>query len=128
MLLRDSKRGPFLGCSSFPKCRSTKMARKLPPDQLEYLNTLLPELRKRVEESHRLVAKMTGKPADSFGPLPRDHLEPEEEKPAPKKKAAKKTTRKKTVKKDGVTLVLLLPAEREDSRRSRGASFQLAIF
>jgi DNA topoisomerase-1 len=24
MLLRDSKRGPFLGCSSFPKCRSTR--------------------------------------------------------------------------------------------------------
>ena len=31
MLLRDSKRGPFLGCSTFPKCRSTKMVKKLTP-------------------------------------------------------------------------------------------------
>ena len=91
MLLRDSKRGPFLGCSSFPKCRSTKMVKKLPPEQVEYVNSLLPELRKRVEESHRLVAKMTGKPADSFGPLPTDHVEAEAEKPKKAKKAAKKT-------------------------------------
>jgi DNA topoisomerase-1 len=98
MLLRDSKRGPFLGCGSFPKCRSTKLVRKLPQDQLDYVNGLLPELRKRVEESHHLVAKMTGKPADSFGPLPVDHVEAEPEKPA-KKKVAKKAAKKKTVKK-----------------------------
>ncbi|MEM7809084.1 MAG: DNA topoisomerase, partial [Planctomycetota bacterium] len=97
MLLRDSKRGPFLGCSNFPKCRSTKMVRKLPKDQLDYINTLLPELRKRVEESHHLVSKMTGKPADSYGPLPVEHIEFEPEKPK-KKKAAKKTA-KKTAKK-----------------------------
>ncbi len=92
MLLRDSKRGPFLGCSSFPKCRSTKMVKKLPQEQVDYINTLLPELRKRVEESHHLVAKMTGKPADSYGPLPTEHVEAEPEKP--KKKAAKKSVKK----------------------------------
>ena len=35
MVLRDSKRGPFLGCSTFPKCRSTKMAKKLAGDDLQ---------------------------------------------------------------------------------------------
>jgi DNA topoisomerase-1 len=93
MLLRDSKRGPFLGCSAFPKCRSTKMVKKLPADQLEYVNSLLPELRKRVEESHHMVAKMTGKPHDSFGPLPVDHVEAEPEKPK-KKKTTKKVAKK----------------------------------
>jgi DNA topoisomerase-1 len=97
MLLRDSKRGPFLGCGSFPKCRSTKMVRKLPKDQLDYVNTLLPDLRKRVEESHHLVAKMTGKPADGFGPLPTDHIEPEPDKPKAAKKAKKSS--KKAAKK-----------------------------
>ena len=91
MLLRDSKRGPFLGCSSFPKCRSTKMVKKLPADQLDYVNSLLPELRKRVEESHHLVSKMTGKPADSFGPLPTEHVEADVDKP---KKGAKKSVKK----------------------------------
>ncbi len=98
MLLRDSKRGPFLGCSSFPKCRSTKMVKKLPPDQLEYLNSLLPELRRRVEESHHLVAKMTGKPADGFGPLPVDHVEAEPDKPKKAKKTVKKAAKKTATK------------------------------
>ncbi len=95
MLLRDSKRGPFLGCGSFPKCRSTKMVKKLPQEQVDYINSLLPELRKRVEESHHLVSKMTGKPADSYGPLPVEHVEAEAQAPIKKaKKVAKKSTRK----------------------------------
>ena len=60
MLLRDSKRGPFLGCSTFPKCRSTKMVGKLPDDQQKYVEGLMPELRERQGESARLVAKLLG--------------------------------------------------------------------
>ena len=45
MLLRDSKRGPFLGCSSFPKCRSTKMVKKLEGDDLKQVEQLLPLLK-----------------------------------------------------------------------------------
>ncbi|MBC7784697.1 MAG: type I DNA topoisomerase, partial [Burkholderiales bacterium] len=70
MLLRSSKRGPFLGCSSFPKCRGTKMVRKLSEDEIKYIETLLPELRARTQRSFELGAKLTGRPVDSFGPLP----------------------------------------------------------
>ncbi|HMB95731.1 MAG TPA: type I DNA topoisomerase, partial [Tepidisphaeraceae bacterium] len=45
MLLRDSKRGPFLGCSTFPKCRSTKMVKKLTGDDLKQVEALLPLLK-----------------------------------------------------------------------------------
>ncbi|MEM8875177.1 MAG: type I DNA topoisomerase [Planctomycetota bacterium] len=97
MLLRDSKRGPFLGCSTFPKCRSTKMVKKLEEEQIKYIESLLPELKDRVEKSHELAAKLTDKPADSFGRLPSLVIPREEKKPA-KKKTAKKAT-KKTAKK-----------------------------
>jgi DNA topoisomerase I len=52
MLLRDSKRGPFLGCSSFPKCRSTKMMKKLEP--------LLPLLKEGAQKSQEMIAKIIG--------------------------------------------------------------------
>ncbi|HEX8340669.1 MAG TPA: type I DNA topoisomerase [Tepidisphaeraceae bacterium] len=70
MLLRNSKRGPFLGCSSFPKCRGTKMVKKLPPEQIKYIESLLPELRQRTQRSYELAAKITGKPVEAFGRLP----------------------------------------------------------
>jgi DNA topoisomerase-1 len=64
MLLRDSKRGPFLGCSSFPKCRATKMMGKLEGDALKAVEALLPELAARVEKSKtegkRIVEALTG--------------------------------------------------------------------
>ncbi|GIW76764.1 MAG: DNA topoisomerase 1 [Phycisphaerae bacterium] len=70
MLLRHSKRGPFLGCSRFPKCRSTKMLKNLTPEQIRTIEKLLPELRKRVQESFEQASRMTGKPVESFGRLP----------------------------------------------------------
>lgn len=70
MLLRYSKRGPFLGCSNFPKCRSTKMVKNLTPEQIRTIDKLLPELRKRVQESFEQASRMTGKPIESFGRLP----------------------------------------------------------
>jgi DNA topoisomerase-1 len=60
MLLRDSKRGPFLGCSSFPKCRSTKMVKKLTGDDLKQVEALLPLLKDETAKSQELIAKIIG--------------------------------------------------------------------
>jgi ssDNA-binding Zn-finger/Zn-ribbon topoisomerase 1 len=60
MLLRDSKRGPFLGCSSFPKCRSTKMAKKLEGDDAKQVEALLPLLSEGAEKAREMAAKITG--------------------------------------------------------------------
>jgi DNA topoisomerase-1 len=60
MLLRDSKRGPFLGCSSFPKCRSTKMVKKLTGDDLKQVEALVPLLKEEGEKSREMVAKIIG--------------------------------------------------------------------
>jgi DNA topoisomerase-1 len=58
MLLRDSKRGPFLGCSSFPKCRSTKMVKKLAGDDLKQVEALLPFLKDEAAKSQEMMAKI----------------------------------------------------------------------
>jgi DNA topoisomerase-1 len=60
MLLRDSKRGPFLGCSSFPKCRSTKMVRKLEGDQAQQVEALIPLLKESSEHAAEMAAKVLG--------------------------------------------------------------------
>jgi DNA topoisomerase-1 len=60
MLLRDSKRGPFLGCKSFPKCRSTKMMKKLEGADLKQVEALVPLLKEEGAKSQELVAKILG--------------------------------------------------------------------
>ncbi|MGH7213546.1 MAG: type I DNA topoisomerase [Tepidisphaeraceae bacterium] len=60
MLLRDSKRGPFLGCSSFPKCRSTKMMKKLEGANLQQIEALLPLLKDEAAKSQEMIAKIIG--------------------------------------------------------------------
>lgn len=60
MLLRGSKRGPFLGCSSFPKCRSTKMMKKLTGDDLKQVEALLPLLEVEAGKAAEMAAKITG--------------------------------------------------------------------
>lgn len=65
MLLRDSKRGPFLGCSTFPKCRSTKMMKKLEGEDLKQVEALLPRLQQEKEAAAQLLTKLTGQ-----APLP----------------------------------------------------------
>src|SRR3954453_20976968 len=60
MLLRDSKRGPFLGCSTFPKCRSTKMVKKLEGDDLKQVEALLPLLKEGAAKAQEMAAKITG--------------------------------------------------------------------
>ena len=58
MILRDSKRGPFLGCSSFPKCRSTKMTKKLEGADLQQVEALMPLLKEGAEKSREMIAKI----------------------------------------------------------------------
>jgi len=58
MLLRNSKRGPFLGCSTFPKCRSTKMMKKLTGADLAQVEALLPLLNEKSAEAAELAAKV----------------------------------------------------------------------
>jgi DNA topoisomerase-1 len=60
MILRDSKRGPFLGCSSFPKCRSTKMMKKLEGADLKQVEALIPLLKEEGAKSQEMVAKILG--------------------------------------------------------------------
>ena len=67
MLLRDSKRGPFLGCSSFPKCRSTKMVKKLTGDDLKQVEALLPLLKEGGDKAREMAAKITGEIPASAG-------------------------------------------------------------
>ena len=71
MLLRDSKRGPFLGCSTFPKCRSTKMMKKLEGDSLKQVESLVPLLKEGAERSREMIVKLTGEnPVSNAGKKP----------------------------------------------------------
>ncbi len=75
MLLRDSKRGPFLGCSTFPKCRSTKMVKKLEGDALKHVETLLPLLTEESGKAQELAAKFrseSGLPASAVSTTPKN--------------------------------------------------------
>ena len=66
MILRDSKRGPFLGCSSFPKCRATKQVAKLEGKVKEYVETLVPALKEGGAKAAELAAKISSQ----FGDMP----------------------------------------------------------
>jgi DNA topoisomerase-1 len=60
MILRDSKRGPFLGCSTFPKCRNTKMMKKLEGADLAQVEKLIPLLKEGAAKNNEMIAKILG--------------------------------------------------------------------
>jgi len=60
MILRDSKRGPFLGCSAFPKCRATRQAAKLTGEDAKIVEALIPALKEGGAKAAELVAKFMG--------------------------------------------------------------------
>ena len=71
MLLRNSKRGPFLGCSTFPKCRAVKSVKKLEGEDLKQAEALLPALQASAADAAALAQKVTGAlpaPADNGKP------------------------------------------------------------
>ncbi|HXE55076.1 MAG TPA: topoisomerase DNA-binding C4 zinc finger domain-containing protein, partial [Tepidisphaeraceae bacterium] len=60
LLLRDGKRGPWLGCANFPKCRGMKNLSKLEPDQKKQAEALVPLLKEGAARSAEMIAKITG--------------------------------------------------------------------
>jgi DNA topoisomerase-1 len=60
LLLRDGKRGPWLGCSKFPKCRGMKGINKLEGDQLKQVEALVPLLKEGADKARGMVAKILG--------------------------------------------------------------------
>jgi DNA topoisomerase-1 len=74
MILRDSKRGPFLGCSAFPKCRATRQVAKMTGEDLKIVEGLIPKLKEGGDKAARMVSKLTGMApaAISAGPIATD--------------------------------------------------------
>jgi DNA topoisomerase-1 len=60
LLLRDGKRGPWLGCANSPKCRGMKSLNKLEPDQRKQVEALVPLLKEGAARSQEMIAKITG--------------------------------------------------------------------
>ena len=64
MKLRNSKRGPFLGCSAFPKCRATRQVAKIEGATREYLDKLIPLLTEgsadAAKQAAAVAAQFTG--------------------------------------------------------------------
>ncbi len=58
MYLRDSKRGPWLSCSGFPKCRASKTMGKLEGAVKEQVEALLPLLKAGAEDAAEQAAKI----------------------------------------------------------------------
>jgi DNA topoisomerase I len=60
MVLRGGKRGPWLGCDKFPKCRNILSMKKLAPDQVKQVEALVPLLNEGAAKAQELVAKIIG--------------------------------------------------------------------
>ena len=67
MILRGSKRGPFLGCSAYPKCRSTTFFAKLEGEQKAEVEALMPELKRLGEAAKATVEKLKAQVGGTFG-------------------------------------------------------------
>ena len=74
MILRDSKRGPFLGCSSYPKCRSTRYIKKLEGDDLKQVEALVPLLKEGAEKAREMAAKIIGEVPAANGKAPTGNI------------------------------------------------------
>jgi DNA topoisomerase-1 len=61
MILRGgAKRGPWLGCSTYPTCRATKTVGKLTGADLKQAEALIPLLNEEAAKSREMVAKVLG--------------------------------------------------------------------
>jgi len=60
LYLRSGKRGPWLGCSKYPKCRGRLAMNKLSPEDKKQVDALLPLLQEGAEANAALVAKIIG--------------------------------------------------------------------
>ena len=60
MYLRGGKRGPWLSCSKFPKCRGMTMLSKLEGEQKQKIEAMIPQLEEATRKGVELVAKLKG--------------------------------------------------------------------
>jgi DNA topoisomerase-1 len=60
LYLRGGKRGPWLGCSKYPKCRGRMAMNKLSPEDKKQIDALVPLLKEGAEASAALIAKIVG--------------------------------------------------------------------
>src|SRR5947209_12746835 len=60
LYLRGGKRGPWLGCSKYPKCRGRAAMTKLSPEDLKQVEALLPLLQEGADANAALIAKIVG--------------------------------------------------------------------
>ena len=61
MVLRSgAKRGPWLGCATYPKCKATKTIGKLTGADLKQAEALLPLLNEESAKSKEMVSKIIG--------------------------------------------------------------------
>ena len=60
LYLRGGKRGPWLGCSKYPKCRGRAAMTKLSPEDAKQVEALLPLLQQGAEANAAMIAKVVG--------------------------------------------------------------------
>jgi DNA topoisomerase-1 len=76
LYLRDGKRGPWLGCSGYPKCRGRGSMEKLSADDRRQVEALIPLLKDEAAKSQELIAKIIGEnpaaPSARKGPITTD--------------------------------------------------------
>jgi DNA topoisomerase-1 len=58
LYLRGGKRGPWLGCSKYPKCRARMAMGKLSPEDKKQVDALLPLLEEEGAKAQELVTKI----------------------------------------------------------------------
>jgi DNA topoisomerase-1 len=77
LVLRGGKRGPWLGCNRFPKCRGMKNVSKLEGADKAQVEALIPLLNEESAKAQAMVAKILGEnpsaPSNGkTGPIPTD--------------------------------------------------------
>jgi DNA topoisomerase-1 len=68
MVLRSgAKRGPWLGCSTYPKCKATKTVGKLTGADLKQAEALIPLLNEEAGKANEMAAKIRGENPAAIG-------------------------------------------------------------
>jgi DNA topoisomerase-1 len=74
LYLRGGKRGPWLGCSKYPKCRGRGAMNKLSPEDLAQVEALIPLLKEEGAKAQELVAKIIGDNPATAGKKPTGNI------------------------------------------------------
>src|SRR5205807_2360240 len=74
LYLRGGKRGPWLGCSKYPKCRGRAAMSKLSPEDLKQVEALIPLLKEEGAKAQEMVAKIIGANPAAPGAKPLNNI------------------------------------------------------